>query len=431
MDKMITVFDDKAIIGILFAFGALFRDLYIRRYTSYPLLGGFGETGSGKSAFGEILQNFFYFRMSGVDLTQVTPSGLAKTLTRTTNTVVFCDEFQDKNIKEDVANLIMGAWNGNGRVKSKDVGSKRTTVEKILSAVYYCGQFMPTFKDGALGNRTIGLYFKKENRTSEQKGNFTDLLNVTNEGLSSLGCRVIEHRDYFEKSLPRTYAESERTLKDSLGNEQYDERVFKNTSMLFTTFEILKDKINFSFDSEKVLELCKDLIISNTEQISDSSGLNEFWNIITWLFEQKRIKDQQDFVIKRDIYFKVIGEKRSETTYDNQQRDQILYLRLKSVYQFYNKEATTREGVDVLNQTTLRNYFKSRPYFIGLIKGKRFGTAGTQSCYAFNYTMMVEKGLVTLEEDLDEEVSNSGFFSPEGENENSEVSKNEPAIVSI
>lgn len=425
MDKMITVFDDKAIIGILFAFGALFRDLYIRRYTSYPLLGGFGETGSGKSAFGEILQNFFYFRMSGVDLTQVTPSGLAKTLTRTTNTVVFCDEFQDKNIKEDVANLIMGAWNGNGRVKSKDVGSKRTTVEKILSAVYYCGQFMPTFKDGALGNRTIGLYFKKENRTSEQKGNFTDLLNVTNEGLSSLGCRVIEHRNYFEKSLPRTYAESERTLKDSLGNEQYDERVFKNTSMLFTTFEILKDKINFPFDSEKVLELCKDLIISNTEQISDSSGLNEFWNILTWLFEQKRIKDHQDFVIARDLQFKVIGEKRSEFVHENQeQRDQILYLRLKSVYQFYNKEATTREGVDVLNQTTLRNYFKSRPYFIGLIKGKRFGTAGTQSCYAFNYTMMVEKGLLTLEEDKTG-ITNEIPFN------NEQPSAEEPAIVSI
>ncbi|MFV9552058.1 DNA primase [Algibacter sp. PT7-4] len=399
MDKMITVFEDKAIIGILFNCGALFRDLFLQHYTSFPLLGGFGETGSGKSAFGLILQNFFYYRMAGVDLTQVTPSGLSKTLTRTTNTVVFCDEFQDKNIKEDVANLIMGGWNGNGRVKSKDIGSTRTTIEKILSAIYYCGQFMPTFKDGALGNRTIGLYFKKENRTSKQKENFTDLQNITNEGINSLICKIIEHRQYFEKSLPRTYSESERTLKEELKNEQFDERVFKNTSMLLTTFEILKTKINFPFDDEKVLSLCKDLILTNSEQISDSSGLNEFWNIITWLFEQKRIKDHQEFVITRDVSFKIIGEKRSESIHENQSRDQILYLRLKSVYQFYNKEATTREGVDVLNQTTLRNYFKSRPYFIGLIKGKRFGTAGTQSCYAFNYTMMLEKGLVTLEED--------------------------------
>lgn len=399
MEKMINVFEEKAILGILFNFGALFRDLFLSHYTSYPLLGGFGETGSGKSAFGEILQNFFYYRMAGIDLTQVTPSGLAKTLTRTTNTVVFCDEFQDKNIKEDVANLIMGGWNGNGRVKSKDVGSKRTTVEKILSGIYYCGQFLPTYKDGALGNRTIGLYFKKENRTSEQKSAFTDLLNCTNGGLSSLVTKIIVHRDYFDKRLPLVYSETERTLKAEFEKEQYDERVFKNTLMLYTTFSILKDKIDFPFDEATVKALCVQVIMDNSEQIRDSNALTEFWSIITFLFEAKRISNATDFIISKDASFKVLGEKRSESVFTNDAGDKILYLRLKSVYQFYNKEASTREGVDVIGQTTIRNYFKSCPEFIGLIRGKRFGTAGSQSCYAFNYTMLEEKGLATLEED--------------------------------
>jgi hypothetical protein len=177
--------------------------------------------------------------------------------------------------------------------------------------------------------------------------------------------------------------------------------------MIYTTYAILKDKIEFPFSEDEVQKLCIHLIINNSEQIADSNGLTEFWSIITFLFETKRIKVFQDFVITRDLSFKIIGEKRSESVYDNQERNQILYLRLKSVYQFYNKEASTREGVDVIGQTTIRHYFKSRPYFIGLIKGKRFGIAGTQSCYAFNYTKMVEKGLVTLEED------NSLFNNPE------------------
>lgn len=399
MKQMMLVFQEKGITGILFNFGALFRDLFLTHYDSFPLLGGFGEKDSGKSGFGKILQNFFYYRLPPVDLTQTTHVGLSRRLSRNTNTVQFGDEYQDRTVKEEVGNLLMGAWNGIGREKGKGVGTTRTSLDKINSAVYFAGQFMPTFKENALATRTISQFFLTRKYTPEEKSNFNKLLNWTNSGISSLAVDIVKHRAYFEKRLPLVHAETERNLKELLKNEQYQERIFGNVSMLFTTYAILKDKIDFPFTEEALQKLCKDLIINNSEQIADSNGLTEFWSIITFLFETKRIKDHQDFVIGRDLSFKIIGEKRSESVYDNQERNQILYLRLKSVYQFYNKEASTREGVDVIGQTTIRHYFKSRPYFIGLIKGKRFGTAGTQSCYAFNYTMMVEKGLVTLEED--------------------------------
>ena len=412
MKQMILVFGDKGIAGILFNFGALFRDLFLTHYDSFPLLGGFGEKDSGKSGFGKILQNFFYYRLPPVDLTQTTHVGLSRRLSRNTNTVQFGDEYQDRTVKEEVGNLLMGAWNGIGREKGKGVGTTRTSLDKINSAVYYAGQFMPTFKENALATRTISQFFLTKKYTPEEKTNFNKLLNWTNSGISSLAVEIVQHRAYFEKRLPLVHAETERNLKELLKKEQYQERIFGNVSMLFTTYSILKDKIEFPFTEEEVKKLCLHLIINNSEQIADSNGLTEFWSIITFLFETKRIKDHQDFVIGRDLSFKIIGEKRSESVYDNQERNQILYLRLKSVYQFYNKEASTREGVDVIGQTTIRHYFKSRPYFIGLIKGKRFGTAGTQSCYAFNYTMMVEKGLVTLEED------NSLFKKPDNDNTN-------------
>lgn len=400
MEQMIVVFQDKGITGILFNFGALFRDLFLSNYDSYPLLGGFGEKDSGKSAFGKILQNFFYYRLPPVDLTQTTHVGLSRRLSRNTNTVQFGDEYQDRTVKEEVGNLLMGAWNGIGREKGKGVGTTRTSLDKINSAVYYAGQFMPTFKENALATRTISNFFLTKNHTPEEKTNFNKLLNWTNSGISSLAVEIVQHRTYFEKRLPSVHAETERNLKELLKSEQYQERIFGNVSMLYTTYSILKDKISFPFSKTEVEKLCIDLIISNSEQIADSNGLTEFWSIITFLFERNQVKNNQEFRIDRDLDFKVVGEKRKEFNYNNESRHQILYLRLKSVYQYYNKEASTREGVDVIGQTTLRNYFKSRPYFIGLIKGKRFGKAGTQSCYAFNYTMMAEKGLITLKEDL-------------------------------
>ncbi|MCH2194405.1 MAG: hypothetical protein MK119_09775, partial [Kordia sp.] len=163
-------------------------------------------------------------------------------------------------------------------------------------------------------------------------------------------------------------------------------------------------------------------IIDNSEQIADSNGLAEFWNIITFLFENSYIKEGREFVIDRKISITLIGEKRKPFEYKNDTRKQILYLRLKSVYQFYNKEVTKREGVDIIGQTTIRHYFKSRPYFIGLVKGKRFGKSGSQSCYAFDYSMMVEKGLVTLEEDK----SDDSLFDTDNDNTDNDYTDEVP-----
>jgi DNA primase catalytic core len=400
MDQMVLVFQEKGIIGILFNFAAVFRDLFLSNYDSFPLLGGFGEKDSGKSGFGKILQNFYYYRLPPLDLTQATHVGFSRRLSRNTNTVQFCDEYQDRNVREEVFNGMMGAWNGIGREKGNGVGTNRTSYDKINSAIYYAGQFMPTRMENALGTRTISLFFQSRNFSPEEKSNFTKLLNWTNSGISSLVNELVQHRTYFETRLPQVHAESERELKTLLKKETYQERIFGNVSMLLTAYRILSDKItDFPFTSEEVTKLCVDLIIGNSDQIADSNGLTEFWNIITFLFEQKVVDKDTDFAIEAPIDFKVMGEKRSESLYENKDGNRILFLRLKSVYQHYNKEVKKREGLDIIGETTLRQYFKSRPYFIGLVKSKRFGTAGSQSCYAFDYDMMTKKGLIQLERD--------------------------------
>ena len=398
--QLIKVFGEKGITGALFNFSTIFRDVFISHNDFFPLLGGFGEKDSGKSAFGKILQNFFYFRLPALDLTQATHVGFSRRLSRNTNTTQFCDEYQDKNVREEVFNGLMGAWNGIGREKGKGVGTNKTSYDKINSSVYYAGQFMPTKMENALATRTISHFFQTKTTgfTSQEKADFNKLLNWTNEGISSLVIDIVKHRTYFEQRLPTVQAECERTLKELLKEEQYQERVFGNTAVLYTTYSILKDKIDFPFDEKQVQNLCVKLIIDNSSQIADSNGLTEFWSIITFLFEQSYIKYGSDFIIDKAVDIKIIGEKRKPVIIENQNRDNILYLRLKSVYQFYNKEVSKREGVDVIGQTTIRHYFKSRPYFIGLVKAKYFGKAGAQSCYAFNYDMMTKKNLVTLQQ---------------------------------
>jgi hypothetical protein len=72
-----------------------------------------------------------------------------------------------------------------------------------------------------------------------------------------------------------------------------------------------------------------------------------------------------------------------------------LYLRLNAVHQLYHKEVSTREGVDVIGENTLRNYFKSKKYFIGAVRSHRFNDTAT-SAYIFDYDMMEHAGVLNL-----------------------------------
>lgn len=295
---------------------------------------------------------------------------------------------------------MMGAWNGIGREKGMNSGDKRTQYDKINSAIYYCGQFMPTRMENALATRTVSYFFKTGNFTPEEKSEFHKLLDWTNEGVSSLVVDVVQHRAYFEDNVSRVHAETVRTLKAELRDQDYQERIFGNAAMLFTTYKVLKDKIEFPFAEAVVLEHIKKLILENSEQISDSNGLTVFWSIVQFLFENSIINNELHFKIEKTAAFKILAEKQKFIEYSNSDGKKILFFRLNSIYQYYNKEITKREGIEVIGETTIRQYFKSRPYFIGLVKSKRFGKAGSASCYAFDYDAMVKLGLINLEEDL-------------------------------
>jgi hypothetical protein len=80
------------------------------------------------------------------------------------------------DIDEAMHQTLKGTWNGIGRER-KGFESNRTTVDKINSAVYYSGQYLPTRDDGALPSRSIITNFENKEFTSLEKGTIqTDLM---------------------------------------------------------------------------------------------------------------------------------------------------------------------------------------------------------------------------------------------------------------
>jgi hypothetical protein len=87
---------------------------------------------------------------------------------------------------------------------------------------------------------------------------------------------------------------------------------------------------------------------------------------------------------------------------------------LNAVHQLYHKEVSTREGVDVIGENTLKNYFKSKKYFIGSVKSMRFEDTST-SAYVFDYDMMINGGVLNLTRKLEGLDSSGTLFEPKDE----------------
>ena len=221
-------------------------------------------------------------------------------------------------------------------------------------------------------------------------------MNWSAAGMSSLVLEIVKHRKTFEDALPLMYSTVIREVKDALGDAEYEERILGNYAVLLITYKILEDRITFPFTYESIFTQCVEGIIENSESIQDSNGLTEFWNILQWMFEHKIIFADIQFKIETSIDVKTIGLNKKKEVWQNVNRDEIIYIRLNSLHQDYLKEVTKRQDAQPIGETTLRNYFKSRTYFLGLVKGKRFEN-GVSSCYAFNYTQMKANNILMVD----------------------------------
>ena len=136
--------------------------------------------------------------------------------------------------------------------------------------------------------------------------------------------------------------------------------------------------------------------------ISETEGTAKFWQTLSYLVDKRIIKIDLDFKIEQKSSFKIYkGKKEGVALYEeivNDKGDQILFVRFSKVHQDYIEAVSKRKNEEPIGESTLKGYFKSKPYFYGNVKGLQFKN-GSSSCYAFNYTIMQALGVVELERD--------------------------------
>lgn len=412
MKQMELVYKDKAIIGIASVFFSLFRDLFVKTHAVSPLLFLSGEKGSGKSKYAESLASLFTYKQPAFDLNGSTLVAFSRRIGRTRNALTILEEFHD-NVDLKILQSIKGSYDNRGRELGMATGDNRTKVAKVNCFLVMLSQYLSSWDDNAITSRSIIQHFIKpqENFTQEEIAEYNLLKSWEEEGLTSLVLDIVAHREEVENKYIKTYADLINKLKKDLKGHEYQERMLQNYVVIMTPITILWEQFKFPFTYDKMYEDAKNAIIDSSDLIIESEGLSEFWKTLEYLLDRQPypllVKDTH-FIIDKPASLRLQGRKgEKEIEWSNDSRKRVLFLRLNAVHQLYHKEVSTREGVDVIGENTLRNYFKAKKYFVGAVKSHRFADTAT-SAYIFDYDMMESAGVLNL-------VRNKDIEMPEGD----------------
>lgn len=421
------VYGSKANIAIGFAVATMFKDFIMNRYSFFPIMYCYGEKGSGKSAYSNSLGSLFTFKQQAFQIDSGSKVGFFRRLQRGKNTATVMEEFHDK-IDSEKFQAIKGAYDGRGREIGMMTSDSRTKVSDVRCSLIVCGQYLSARDDNSITSRSIIQHFQKpiENFTDEQVEAFNTLLEYEDAGLTSMLLEIVKHREYFEEQFHKRFSSNAKEFKKQLGEFEYQDRMLNNYNAIFTPISLLHKFLDLPFTPTEFFTQCVNGIIDNSDLLIETEGLSEFWHTIAKLAENGRINDGNHYLVKTPHEQKLQAKKgEAQQVYKNQDRHRILYLRVNSIHQDYADAVSKRDGVDVIGEATLRNYFKSKRYFIGPIKAVRFGER-VVSCYAFNYDMMVDnnilnlpgyqsKGSETVKDIMDTDADDDNALMPEGE----------------
>lgn len=371
--QMRLVYGDNAIIGICFIVLCLFRDIIIRYRREFPTLFLFGPKGTGKTAFGELLQSVFVHNGDHPNLRTSTIASLATILSQAEDAIMHLDEYKN-DIDVEKIELLKGLWDCQGRSKL-DIETRKREQSKVLSGVIVSGQEKPTV-DIALYSRQCVLPFHKDTHTAEEKENFRILKEWEYEGTSYIVLELLQVRTVFEKFYKNCYEQAVKNICTSL-SFCVDERILHNWSVVLASYMAMQHHLQFPFTYEEVLKTVLNCVEYQNEECLHSNELSIFWKTIDYLKQDNQIYGLCDYRIhqytKLKVDVKMDGRKQTVTReFGNAKKILMIptHSRMFTLYALHLQK--TREKVIPVN--TLKYYLENSPEYIGKMNSVRFAS---------------------------------------------------------
>lgn len=394
-ERMISVYaeSNSGMIAVAFVAMGLFQDVVRKIDKNCPHLSAYGEKGSGKSKYAESISNLFFNELPPCNLFHSTDFAFASRLSRYSNCVVWFDEFNDNTIREERFEAIKAAYEGIARERGKGGSRNKTEILRVKSALVLTGQYLSTKDDNAALTRCIVVPFRKRadetSRTIAEVEAYQDLKTIEAQGMSSILLQLLMYRKDFETEYPRLFPELFAEMREdfSNSNQNYNERVLRNYSVLLTTITLLSKWFKLPFTVNDFKQVVLREVSRVSMLIAESDSLADFWNTIVYLHETGEI--YEGFHFKIDELMRVTVDKKEKVF---NMPTKLLFIRTTTIHKLYMEAYRRQNGKSGVNLSTIELYLTTARGYIGKSHSGRFvdkeGKATITSSLIFDYELL-------------------------------------------
>ena len=411
---------------------SLFRDIIYRQFKFFPHLFLFGPPGTGKSQVGWSIRAMGFngikkpFNLSGG--TQV---AFHREFAHFSNFPAWFDEY-DNSIDYGRVQSLKAAYDGAGHKKSVKDSDKRTKTVPVNSSCMISGQHLPV-DDIALFKRVILIEFHQTDFSQEEKDLFKQLQEMENGGLSHITAKLLGLRDVIKKEFSPTF---DAVLRDMIEayNGEVEDRIIRNMCITVTTYKLAwrELRIHLPVSYDDYFKLAIKNVRDQMRLINRSNETNVFWDLVSYLIDQKLIVEEQDYLFRDKMRIKVLRDRGSQEILEMEQTVTMLYIRMTRVIPLYREHFKRQNptGANAMDKNSLIHYLKHQKYYIGAVGAAKFETGDTKNelgsngydvkkirkpfmAYVFNYDSMAAAGIELKRGKSDENIMAFGEDEPE------------------
>ena len=170
-------------IGTIYTIAAIFRDIIFNQAGFFPYLFSFGEAGTGKTSFAEIILSLFGKDILGKPINS-TNVGLTREAAHTVNMMLYFKEYSSE-ASEAVQDFLLTTYDGSGRTTGIKSNDTRTKTYNPRSAILLDGNHMPTQRSATM-SRMILLNFESARWIEEESMTHKQILDLAKDGFGNV-----------------------------------------------------------------------------------------------------------------------------------------------------------------------------------------------------------------------------------------------------
>lgn len=299
------------------------------------------------------------------------------------NTPVVLNEFDEHRVSPERFNAIKNAYDGEGRERGRGTAKNKTETQKVAAVSVLTGQYLITSDDNSVVNRSlIGKFKLVEKRPEKQKEAYIKIKDLEQKGLGGVITELMPYRKEVEKTYYAVYHDIKHKMSEELRNKdvQFRERVLQNYCAIPAFWKIFENHFDLPLSYRHIYNWVIAQVVELSDQISNTDILRDFWNALMLLSDQKVIRQNEHFkrecVRSVNVTVTINGQRKSQ--HINFQKDKtIMYIQLGTCHREYQRLSRQSSGKPGIDSTSLENYIKDRPYFIGWSHATRFNIKET------------------------------------------------------